>query len=225
MSRPEDDGFMTRWSRRKAQVRRGGAVPAEPSLAAAAPVPASTRAAMPASTALTGAPSDEAGAAPGESHPAGGATAQAAPPAAPVPPPPTLEDVARLDAGSDFRRFVAPEVDASVKNAALKKLFADPHFNVMDGLDTYIDDYGQAEPLPRSMLRQMVQARTLGLLDDEVEDQRPAADSVLGPPGDAPQATVHGPAPSSEPACPPEPTPTPTPAQAPELPSPSTRPA
>jgi hypothetical protein len=28
-----------------------------------------------------------------------------------------------------------------VKNAAMKKLFADPHFNVMDRLDIYIDDY------------------------------------------------------------------------------------
>jgi hypothetical protein len=39
---------------------------------------------------------------------------------------------------------VAPEV----KNAAFKKLFADPHFNVMDGLDIYIDDYSKPDPLP-----------------------------------------------------------------------------
>ena len=30
----------------------------------------------------------------------------------------------------------------------MKKLFSDPHFNVMDGLDTYIDDYGKPDPLP-----------------------------------------------------------------------------
>jgi hypothetical protein len=33
-----------------------------------------------------------------------------------------------------------------VRNAALKKLFTDPHFNVMDGLDVYIDDYGKPDP-------------------------------------------------------------------------------
>ena len=58
-------------------------------------------------------------------------------------------------------------MDEDVKRAALRKLFADPHFNVMDGLDTYIDDYNRSEPIPPSMLREMVQARMLGLFDDE----------------------------------------------------------
>ena len=44
-------------------------------------------------------------------------------------------------------------------NAALKKLFSDPHFNVMDGLDTYIDDYGKPDPIPPSMLRAHSQNR------------------------------------------------------------------
>jgi Protein of unknown function (DUF3306) len=89
-----------------------------------------------------------------------------------MPPPPTLEDVAQLTKESDFSRFVAPDVDPGVKNAAMKKLFAsDPHFNVMDGLDTYIDDYNKYEPIPKSMLRQMVNARALGLIDDELEEQ------------------------------------------------------
>ena len=51
----------------------------------------------------------------------------------------------------------------------MKKLFSDPHFNVMDGLDTYIDDYGKPDPIPPSMLRQMVQSKFLGLFDDEDE--------------------------------------------------------
>jgi hypothetical protein len=37
----------------------------------------------------------------------------------------------------------------------------------MDGLDTYIDDYGKPDPLPAGMLRQMVQSQLLGLFDDE----------------------------------------------------------
>ena len=63
-------------------------------------------------------------------------------------PPPTLDDVAVLTRESDYSRFVAPDVDGGVSNAALKKLFSDPHFNVMDGLDTYIDDYSKPDPLP-----------------------------------------------------------------------------
>jgi hypothetical protein len=93
-----------------------------------------------------------------------------------APPPPTLDEVKALTPASDFSRFVAPGVDAEVKNAAMKKLFADPHFNVMDGLDTYIEDYGRADPIPKAMLRQMVQARVLGLLDDELEEQPQPAD-------------------------------------------------
>jgi hypothetical protein len=93
-------------------------------------------------------------------------------------PPPTLEEVKSLTPASDFSRFVAPGVDSGVKNAAMKKLFTDPHFNVMDGLDTYIDDYGRADPIPKSMLRQMVQARMLGLLDDEMEEQPVPAGAV-----------------------------------------------
>ena len=75
----------------------------------------------------------------------------------------------------DSSRFVARDVDPEVKNLAMKKLFADPHFNVMDGLDTYIDDYNTPDPIPKSMFRQLVQARMLGLLDDELEDQIPPA--------------------------------------------------
>ena len=90
------------------------------------------------------------------------------PPAAPKP---TLDDVQALTQESDFSRFVARDVDPEVKNLAMKKLFADPHYNVMDGLDTYIDDYNTPDPIPAAMFKQLVQARMLGLLDDELVDQ------------------------------------------------------
>jgi hypothetical protein len=73
--------------------------------------------------------------------------------------------VATLTRESDFSRFVAPDVDGEVKNAALKKLFADPHFNMMDGLDTYIDDYSKPDPLPLASVRKMAQAAFLGLIE------------------------------------------------------------
>ena len=88
---------------------------------------------------------------------------------------------------SDFSRFVAPGVDGEVKNAALKKLFADPHFNVMDGLDTYIDDYSKPDPLPASMLRKMAQAAFLGLVDPEPPA---AATAAATPTAQAPNAEV-----------------------------------
>jgi hypothetical protein len=51
----------------------------------------------------------------------------------------------------------------------MKKLFTDPHYNVMDRLDIYIDDYSQPDPIPESMLRQMVSAKFLNLFKTEEE--------------------------------------------------------
>ena len=34
-----------------------------------------------------------------------------------------------------------------------------PHFNVMDGLDVYIDDYSTPDPISPDVVRQMVQGR------------------------------------------------------------------
>jgi hypothetical protein len=58
-----------------------------------------------------------------------------------------------------------------VKNAAFKKLFTDPHFNVMDGLDVYIDDYSKPDPIPPEMLRNLASAKFLKLFDDEEEKE------------------------------------------------------
>ena len=79
-----------------------------------------------------------------------------------------------LTPASDFKPFMARGVTPDVRNAAVKKLFADPHFNVMDRLDIYIDDYSQPDPLPAAMLRQMASAQFLKLFDD---DETPAANS------------------------------------------------
>ena len=89
---------------------------------------------------------------------------------------PTLADAAQLTPESDFTAFVARGVTPEVKNAAMKKLFSDPHFNVMDGLDIYIDDYNRPDPLPVAMLRQMTSAKTLNLFEDE--EQTPAPEGV-----------------------------------------------
>ena len=159
MATPSDDdpgGFLSRWSRRKVQVRQGTA-PVEPE---AAPAPA----AMPAAARAVAAPVQPA------------VADETTPPAPPSPPAPTLADVATLGRDSDYTRFVAPGVDSGVKNAALKKLFTDPHFNLMDGLDTYIDDYGKPDPLPEGMLRQMAQSQFLGLFDHEKPPPETAAE-------------------------------------------------
>jgi len=146
-----DEGFLSRWSRRKAQGRAGAEVePAPP--ANPDPLPATASSAAPV-------------AAP-ESPPTTSGGAE------PPPPLPTMDDVAALTRESDYARFVMPGVGDDVKSAAMKKLFSDPHFNVMDGLDTYIDDYNKPDPIPLAMLRQMNQSKFLRLFDDD--EQRDA---------------------------------------------------
>jgi len=86
------------------------------------------------------------------------------------PPPPTLDDVEKIDVKSpDFSSFMRPDVDPVVQQAALKKMFSDPHFNVMDGLDIYIDDYTKSDPIPLDMLKRMQQSELLGLFKSAEE--------------------------------------------------------
>ena len=150
------DGFISRWSKRKQDVREGKPL-AEPASAAPA-VTSQPQVANADSSSLstpnvpTVAPGDAAG------------SAELAQPELP-----TLADTQNLTPESDFKPFMAQGVAADVKNAAMKKLFADPHFNVMDRLDTYIDDYSLPDPIPEAMLRKMVSAKFLNLFDDDEE--------------------------------------------------------
>lgn len=74
---------------------------------------------------------------------------------------PGLDDVARLTAESDYSLFVAKGIDTAVQRAAMKKLFSDPHFNTMDGLDIYIGDYTRASPLSATMRSALKHAQNL----------------------------------------------------------------
>jgi hypothetical protein len=178
----DDSNFLSRWSRRKAVARQGPGPVAEAARTPAPPEPPVPAApVMPA----TAAPAPPATLTPDAAAPTPGP--------APALPPPTLADVAALTRESDYARFVTPDVAPDVRNAALKQLFTDPHYNVMDGLDTYIGDYNTPDPLPAGMLRQMVQSQLLGLFDDE---EKPVA-APPDPPGPGtPEPTLANTAPA-----------------------------
>ena len=69
--------------------------------------------------------------------------------------------LANLSPDSDFGQFMRQEISEEIRRKAMKTLFADPHFNVMDGLDIYIDDYSISEPIPAAMMATLNHARTL----------------------------------------------------------------
>jgi hypothetical protein len=86
----------------------------------------------------------------------------------------TLPAIELLTMDSDFAQFFQAKVPDTLRRAAVKKLFADPHFNIMDGLDTYIDDYSKPDPIPCEMLARLVQARDI--IDHPSNRQPEAAD-------------------------------------------------
>ena len=97
-----------------------------------------------------------------------------------APPPASLDDVEKIDRfAPDFSAFMQPGVDPAVQQAAMKKMFSDPHFNIMDGLDIYIDDYSKPDPIPLEMLKRMVQSDMLNIFRKD-DDGEPEATTVAG---------------------------------------------
>ena len=150
------DGFLNRWSQRKQDVRAGKPL-AEPVVAREV-VPE----VAPSPVASNPTPADTTADVVTASQPA-------------APQLPTLADAQQLTPASDFKPFMARGVTADVKNAAMKKLFTDPHYNVMDRLDIYIDDYSISDPIPEAMLRQMVSAKFLNLFDEDDKEKEDKA--------------------------------------------------
>jgi len=110
-------------------------------------------------------------------------------------PPPELPSLDSLNFESDFGAFMRAKVDEGVRRAALKKLFSDPRFNVMDGLDVYIDDYSKDDPIPPGLLAELQHARAT-LFGAQPEPEAPAEDP---PPADAgPAAHADKPEPDPE---------------------------
>lgn len=164
------ESFFQRWARRKAE---NNAAPA-----ASAPVQAPMNDLAAANPAAT---SDA-----DNAHAAG----------AVAPRMPTLDDVARLTADSDYSAFVSRGVDKSVRRAAMKKLFSDPHFNLMDGLDIYIGDYTKPDPIPPAMLAALQHTHNLfaPLPQPDEEDQDVGKEELASTPGSGERDLTNTPA-------------------------------
>ncbi len=162
----EPSGFLGRWARRKTKVLQGK--PLDETVPAAKSVPDELvipPASQPAPMSATEGP----------------AAAPSALPEKVL----SLDDAKVLTKDSDFTPFMVRGVGSAVRNAAMKKLFSDPHFNVMDGLDTYIDDYSIPDPIPESMLRKMNGSKFLHLFDDVTDEDDEVAGSIAASSGES----------------------------------------
>ncbi len=117
----EDEGFLQRWSRRKQGIDRDDEEPNAADHEQAAPS---------AEDPVDG--PDEALAADSEAEP--------------EPEPPGDEDMPPLesiDEGGSVAAFFSPRVSEGLRQAALRRLFRQPKYNVVDILDDYAEDYSK----------------------------------------------------------------------------------
>jgi len=101
--------------------------------------------------------------------------AEAAAEAPPVPAPaqaeeaaPDLPPVEQLTPESDFAPFMHPKVADSLRRTALKKLFSDPRYNVIDKFEAYSDDYTVADAITPEMVEKLKRMR------DRLEQEKQA---------------------------------------------------
>ena len=156
----EQEGFLSRWSRRKALSRDGVELP-EPDVEEAPLEPAEPGA-------LTETPFADA---------SDNALAESTPEPDQAPALPSLDS---LHEDSDYSAFLKSDVPADLQRDALRKLFRSPKFNVRDGLDDYDLDYSQPEPLGNIVTAEM--RRRIAMELERLAD--------LDEPGDAPDAAV-----------------------------------
>jgi hypothetical protein len=91
-----------------------------------------------------------------------GAVPQGTTEAATLPPElPSLEALVAQGLEADFVPFMQKGVAEATKRAAIQALFKQPVFNVMDGLDVYIEDYNVFVPLTATELPGLAHARAM----------------------------------------------------------------
>ena len=87
---------------------------------------------------------------------------------------PALPPVDKLTPESDFAPFMHPKVADALRRGALKKLFADPHFNVPDLNEAFSGDWTGGEPIPEELLKTLNQARTVLFREEEEQKKKDA---------------------------------------------------
>jgi hypothetical protein len=90
---------------------------------------------------------------------------------------PVLPPAAELKPDSDFKPFMDPRVSPDLRRDALKKLFADPQFNVIDPFEPYSIDLTKEDPIPPEMLKTLEHARRM-LFDEKEQAREQVAEQV-----------------------------------------------
>jgi hypothetical protein len=114
--------------------------------------------------------------------------AEAAPPAESKPDEaaPVLPPVDELTPEADFSPFMHPKVGDALRRAALRKLFADPRFNVPDPYEAYSGDWTGGEPISKELLATLNQARSV-LFPEQKQDGKDLEEKPQAAPEQPPE--------------------------------------
>lgn len=93
-------------------------------------------------------------------------------------PAPALPPMESLTPESDFAPFMHPKVADALRRVALKKLFADPHFNLPDLNEAYSGDWTGGDPISEELLKTLNQARTVLYREEEEQKRKDEASQV-----------------------------------------------
>lgn len=106
--------------------------------------------------------------------------------------PVVLPPIEQLTPESDFKPFMDARVDLDTRRSALKKLFADAHYNVPDPFEAYSEDYTVENPIPEAMLKTLNQAKKL-LFDEPEKVAQAPAEAAAAAAADGPEAATSTP--------------------------------
>lgn len=163
----EDEGFLQRWSRRKQSALRDDEVSEDESQ-----TPEADQEAGPAEPSAADAPSAELEA---------GSESEL------EPEPPGDEDMPPLesiDESGSVAAFLSPRVSEGLRRAAMRRLFRQPKYNVVDMLDDYAEDYSKPVALGSVVTADMryraeqAAKRMERKLKESLAEQDEASDSV-----------------------------------------------
>ncbi len=99
--------------------------------------------------------------------------------------PPTEADLPPLESlgeDSDYSGFLSPKVSASLRKAALRKLFRSPGLSLPDGLDDYAEDFTAFSNLGEVItadMRHRMEAAARRLLEEKQETVEAAPEQLL----------------------------------------------
>jgi len=126
----------------------------------------------------------------GETPPEPPAPVVAVAPSADAPPEAPLPDPLTLGMADDFSAFLRDKVPPALKHKAMQHLFSHPHFNELDMMDVYMEDFNLVPNLDTASMDLVKHAKAVLSPDIPAPDAVGQAESAQALPAAEPEQTA-----------------------------------